>query len=301
MKWILRIGALVVVLIVAALFGAWLYIDTIAESAIEEGATYATGVPTTLGGASVGVFAGGLEIEDLEVANPEGFDADYFLHLGEGSTQVSLGSLMSDTVVIPHLRLSDLTVNLQQKGDAANYQVILDNLAKLSGDQAQPTDETKGYKVGQILIQNVTVNAEVMGQSIRDVQIPEIRLEDIGSDTETGVLLSELQGVIVKAVLEAIAKNPQALPGLMAAGLNQGLQQVGEIAKVGEQIIGDITTQAGQILEGLPGGQGLSEKLQGTGGKAGQTLEGATQKLGNFFGGNKKEKDEQPDQQQPAP
>jgi len=70
---LLKLVAAVVLLVVIVAGIAWLYIDSIATTGIEEGATYALGVPTTVEDVSVSLLGGTVKIFGLTVANPEGF------------------------------------------------------------------------------------------------------------------------------------------------------------------------------------------------------------------------------------
>ena len=82
-KLAILVGGLVIVL-VAVVVIAFVSIDAIARAGIERGATFALGVPTTLGSANIGILSGEFTMSGLDVTNPEGFDGDYFLQLDEG-------------------------------------------------------------------------------------------------------------------------------------------------------------------------------------------------------------------------
>lgn len=84
----------------------------------------------------------------MRIANPEGFDGKPFLTLGEGSVDVSLGTLFEDVLEIPALTLSDLRGNLERRSGRANYEVILANLAGREGDASSAGREGKRYVSG---------------------------------------------------------------------------------------------------------------------------------------------------------
>ena len=75
MKKLIKLVAVLLILLVLATVAVALYIDTIAKTAIERGATYALGVETTLGSADVGLLSGTFSMGDLTVANPAGFES----------------------------------------------------------------------------------------------------------------------------------------------------------------------------------------------------------------------------------
>ena len=95
MKWIKRIVILLVLVVVVVAVIAVVMIDRIAKTGVEQGGTYAMGVTTKLDGIHIGLLSGSVSLDGLSVENPEGFKADHFLKLGDGSVEVSLGSRRS--------------------------------------------------------------------------------------------------------------------------------------------------------------------------------------------------------------
>jgi len=135
MKKLIKMVAVLLILLVLATVAVAFYIDTIAKTAIERGATYALGVETTLGSADVGLLSGTFSMGDLTVANPAGFESPYFTHLGQGDVEVALKTLRQETVELPTLTLTDLEIYLDKKEGKANYDVILENLKRFESQE----------------------------------------------------------------------------------------------------------------------------------------------------------------------
>ena len=76
MKLLIKIVVGIIFLVVVAVIAVFFFLDSIARGAIESGATYALGVPTTLAKADVRLLRGEFSMSGLDVANPEGFDSD---------------------------------------------------------------------------------------------------------------------------------------------------------------------------------------------------------------------------------
>lgn len=296
MKWVKRIIVLLIVLIVAVGVIGYVMVDKLAKTGIEQGGTYAMGVETRLDGVRVGL--GSLSMSGLSVANPEGFKADHFLKLGDGSVEVTLGSLMSDKVEVPSLKLSDIELVLEKDKGKANYDVILENLAKLSGgDEGPAADEGEGKKfvVNEIVIKNVKVKAEVIGGVSVPVEIPEIVLTDVGTDSDKGVLLKDLTGIVVAAILKSVAELPaNLLPGDIGEGLKGGLAAVGDLGEFGVKVIGDVTTEAGKVVGEAAekvgeAAKGVGDAAKNVGDEAGKAVDKLGEGLGGLLGGTKKE------------
>lgn len=285
MKKLIRMVAVLLVLLVLATVAVALYVDTIAKTAIERGATYALGVETTLGSADVGLLSGTFSMRDLTVANPAGFESPYFTHLGEGDVKVALKTLRQQTVELPTLTLTDLDIHLDKKEGKANYDVILENLSRFeSGDESEKEADGKRFVINEILIERIVVRVQLLpigGDLTKlDVPIDEIRLRNVGSDTDGSVLMSELTSVIIKAVLAAIVqKGGGLIPGDILGDLSQGLGSLAELSLDAATGLGDRIKDAGG---------GLDEVTEGIG----DAIKSIGDELGGMLGGDKKKDDE---------
>src|SRR5262249_51919211 len=161
---------------------------------IEVAATNALGVQTTLRSADVGIMKGTFDMQGLDVANPAGFKTPHFLNLGEGNVQVSLNTLQQQTVELPYLRLTAIDGNLEKKNESG------------SSSPSSPSD--KKFVVREITIKDIKVHVDLLpigGDAAKlDVPIDEIKLTNVGSGTDGGMLMKDLVPTIVKAVLAAV-------------------------------------------------------------------------------------------------
>lgn len=291
MKTLLKLVVVLIVLVIAAVVAAVLYIDTIAKRAVEKGATYALGVPTTLGSAHVGILAGTFDMKGLDVGNPPGFGTPHFLTLNDGDVAVSLASLREPTVVLPELNLTGIDVNLEKKEGKANYTVILDNLKKLESGQkpAEPSKDGKKFVIKQVAIRDVTIHVDLLpiGGSLSRVDVPikEIILKDVGSGGVGGVggaTIDEVVNVIVKAVFAAAVQAGGGLiPQDIVGDLSGALAQLGGLGQFGMQIGGKPAELLGGVVEKATGG--LGEAGKGIEKGVGEALKG----LGDSIGGKK--------------
>ncbi|MAE66807.1 MAG: hypothetical protein CMJ18_21320 [Phycisphaeraceae bacterium] len=291
MKWIVRLLLVLVVVVIAAVVVATVYIDQIARAAVEEGGTYALGVTTKLDSMDVGLTSGSIDLGGLNIDNPEGFTAPYFLSLGRGRLDVSLGSLTESTVVVPELSLGNLKMSLERRGDTSNYTTLMENLKRFESKEKQPGG--KQYVIRRLLIEDIDVQVDIqmLGQDLKRVplRIDKIELVDVGSETEGGVLLAELYDVIFKALLQGVLKDAGGvLPALVSGELSKGLGQLDDIAaKLDievEKVVGDVTNKLqGGIDKSV--GDATKQIEEGIGGAAQKLGEG----LGGLLGGGKKD------------
>jgi len=298
---VVAVVLVVVIVIAAGLF----FIDSLAKGGIEKAGTHAMGVETTLGGADIGLFSGSFGLDAFNVANPAGFPAPHFLDLGKAEMELKVGSLLSDTVVVPRIELKGIDLILEKKDGQYNYQAILDNLAKLSSGEKSAEPAAEGGKkvmVEQVLVTDVKVTAPAIGDKSITINIPMIKLTNVGSDSDKGVLVSELISQITGAIFQAILANAgDLLPAAMFAGLESslgqftnlggmGVETIGEVGKVADAAVQEATKA---IDEGAKAAeQAVSEATKSVD-EAAQGAQEAVDEigkgLGNLFGGDKEE------------
>jgi hypothetical protein len=273
-----------VVLVVAVVLG----IDRIAKSGTEVGATYALGVPTTLNSADIGILEGKSELQQLTVNNPQGFDTPHFLKLNRGALSVSLGSLTGDRVEVPLFALEGIELNLEKKGAQSNYQAILDNLKRFeSKEESEPEKkEGKRFIIREIVIKDVKVHVKLSPLPDATVSIPELRLKDVGSDSDKGVLVADLTGVLLKAIImAAVQQGGGLIPTEMLGDLEGALKNLAPLKDVGASLAVGVEGATKEISEGV---KAATTQVQEGAKKAAEEVTG---KLGDLL---KKPKEEAP-------
>lgn len=250
-KLALSIAAVCLLLLVGVAAVVLVMIDAVARTGIEKGGSYALGVPTTLSSADIGVTSGRFGLSGLAVQNPEGFEGQ-FLRLGQGGVEVSLGSLMKDTVVLPRFTLSDVELDLKRTASGSNYGVILDNLKRFeSGEKPKSQEPGKKFKINEVVISNVVVHVDLVGgpAGLTSVNIPihEVRLTNVGSDG-SGVDIAEMTSIVLQAIIAAaVDKGGSLIPGDVLGDLQGGLKQLSGLADVGVEAVGKVGEQVSRL------------------------------------------------------
>jgi uncharacterized protein involved in outer membrane biogenesis len=263
-KIAIAVAAGLLVLMVVAM----LLIDGIARAGIQAGASYALGVKTTLASAHVGLLSGQFTLGGLRVENPPACRTDHFLTLSRGELDVSLGSLLRDTLTVPLLELDGFDVNLERGSDGrSNYSVILDNLSKAESDagggapkeKKDPADQApKGGRkliIREIRLKDIraTVTLFSLGGSpqLVPVRLPELRLKDVGTDGN-GVSVAQLSGKLVQAIVVGVI---QAGGSLIPAEFGRDVARVADSVKLeagkAVQGAGSLKEEAGKALQGI--------------------------------------------------
>lgn len=189
----------VVVLLVVVLAGAFFARNILVEKAVETGCTYALGVETNLGSASLEIRGGSLELNNFEVGNPEGFTADNFLVLDRARLDVETGSILDNEVVIDSLIIEGVALNLEQLDRKGNYQVLLDNINAMD---LSSSEDSRRLRIGLIVLRdiNVTGSLNLMGKTHeKSFKIGNFKLRNIGGDT--GAKTGEVAAAVVRAII----------------------------------------------------------------------------------------------------
>lgn len=283
MKLVVRLLIGLVVLLLLVGLGVGLFLDSLAKQAIERGGSHALGVETRLDSADLGLTSGRFALSGLSVANPPGFARPAFLELRSSELELPLKALLEDRITIPALVLEGVTLDLERNSTGTNYGVILDNLKRFESEPQDspeaPSQGGKTFVLQRLVIRDVRASVELVpvGGDLTKLSlaIPEIVVEDLGSEMS----MSELCALIVKTIVNAAIQSG-LLPEDLLADLRGRMDDLEGMARV----------QVEQKLDKL------ESQLQGQAQKLGPEAEKALEKAGEKLGGKlddllKKKKD----------
>lgn len=310
MKTAIKIIAVLVVLLIVGVIGLVVLglsqIDKIAKEAIERGGTYAMQVDTTVETVDVNLTAGTATMNGLNIANPNGFDTDHFINLGDSSASVNIESINTDTIVMPEITLTGIDVILDKGGNPSNYNTILNSLKRFeSKEESTPDAAQPGKKliIDRLLLEDINIRvANMPGVSLAigdvAVNIPEIELRDVGK--EESMTTAEVINLVVKTVLAAaVEAGGGIIPGDVLSDLGNGLAGLESLSDLGIEAISDLN-----LDEALGGVQEEINKAADEVNKAAEdvqkqiddaakdiedSIDDAAKELKNIFGGGKKD------------
>ena len=301
MRKLLKITVGLFVAMIIALVVLFFTVDQIAEYAIDHAGTSALGVDTHIDGVHIGIISGQTTLKNLTVANPPGYNGSTFLELSEGELDASLSNLMGSRVDVDLIRLSGITLDIEQNSKGFNYAAILANARgeeKAEAESASPSkpakeqpskanpqsEEGKTYHINKILITDVLITANLLSPlgKVTSAKIPikKIEMNDVGS--EKGVLLSKLTVLVVEALLEAAASaGIKDLPGSVLESLGE---QIGSSSGVS---LGGLGIDTGSGLKSI--GNKITESINSITGSGDSSLGNEIgNAIGEVFGGSKK-------------
>ena len=271
-KKILRIVlGVIVVLIVCVVIFVHLFGNSLLRTGIESAASKTLGVGVTLEGIDISILGGSVSLQNLVVDNPPGYQHEKLLEVGSARIDVSIGSLLKDTVNIEEIMFDGVNVVIEQKGITSNnLQDVINSIPKSEAEEKpdageKPGKPAKKLHIDKLELKNITVKADLIpipGKATTvTLKLDPIVMTDLGSDDKMDV--AKLSSKILLAIAAGVAKQGAGiLPEGMTDALDAALSGVAEIGKVvGEEGI--------KLLEG--GAEGGKKLLEG-GAEAGKGI-----------------------------
>lgn len=254
--------ALLVVLavLVVAVGGGWLYLDRIAQAAVERGGTRALGVPVELDSMALAPFSGRLGMDGFRVANPEGFSSESLFRIDRGRVAVRPTSLFGDVIEVPEIMLDGLHVRVERNAGDTNLKRILDNLGAPGGDGgsapsggAEAGGDGPRVRVGYLRIAGAGASVDLgpeFGERGRfALELPPIELRDIGIDGN-GISIEQLVARVTRAVIARIeASGARELPDRIRRELRQRVER--EQRAVAQELEGAVEEKKRELEDRL--------------------------------------------------
>ncbi len=151
---------LVLVAVIGAAVAAYVGVNYVVRRVIEKEATAQLGVPTALGGATLGWTTGGIGLINLSVGSPAGFTAPQML--GVGSLEVATPGfthLLDKPLHVTTIAVDAPRLVLEQKGLTLNVQALLGHLPNgTPGGERGPSPSTAGRNPLRLVIDTITID-----------------------------------------------------------------------------------------------------------------------------------------------
>jgi len=239
-KILIRIVIVLMVLVVAAVIAVSLFLDKAIKKGVETVGPKVTQVAITLDDVKLSILSGSGEIKGLEVGNPEGYKSPQAIKLGSASLAVVPGSLLTDKIVVKHIRVAAPEITIEGTPKNNNLTKILENVQQVTGGSSTSTNQTsepaesgttKKLQVDEFTLTEAKVTYIVAGQSFQ-LTVPDIKLTDLGTGPDgitgaelTNLALSKLLDEIIPVLTEQASKlGKQAVDSAMDKAVNKATQ-----------------------------------------------------------------------------
>ena len=197
-----------VTLLVILFLGITFSLDRIVKTGIESLGSEMTGTPVKVESVSISPISGEGTISGFTIDNPEDFEGESMLRIGELSISLDVMSLLSDEILIHEIILTDPAFYVEQTVAGNNVLQILDNIDATAESETSETSmiierfylENAGIYVG------ATFGEDVEASYV----IESLELRNIGGEnenTDTIQTIANLADEIADEVLSEAVKN----------------------------------------------------------------------------------------------
>lgn len=248
---------LVGVLFIAGAIGLSLFADSAVRVAVESAGAKTLGVDVSVGKAALSLLSGSVELRDVTVANPPGYEGTRLVDLARTDVSADTLSLLGDQAFIRSMKLDGMEVFVEQRGVTQNnlYEVV----EKVRRDR-KPSG--KRLVIDVLEITHIRVNVELQTMPGRDdrvtFELSPIRMTDLGRDEDMDVAIL-LTKILLAVATEIAEEGTDVLPREMIGDLSTILNKAIDIGRI---IFGNNDSGSNSKDGADNGGPGISEGLK---------------------------------------
>ncbi len=250
---------LIVIVFLAAVIGI-ISADSILRSAIQTAIKKQLNVDSTVAKVSLKILNGTIEISDLKIKNPDGYQFDNILETRSIFVKTTIRGLLSNPVEIEQIKIDGIAMSIEQKGLSNNINDILKGMP--SKEKTEPATQesaraAKNVHIAVLDINDIDVNVKLIplpGKSDTvTLSIASLHFTDIGGDNS----LAQIIGRVFTEITNAVVKNgggilPSDMMGSLEKGVQQQFEQLsGQGQKILEKAGEDLKQKADEALKGI--------------------------------------------------
>ncbi|MEN6386838.1 MAG: hypothetical protein ABFD79_16785 [Phycisphaerales bacterium] len=255
-----NIGITLIIIIFLVVVIGLVSIDGILRSAIQTAIKKQLNVDSSVSKVSLKIFSGTIEITDLKIKNPKGYQFENIFEAKSIFVKTSLGNLLSNPVGIDQIKIDGVAMSIEQKGLSNNINDLLKGMPAKEEDKgtAEPKKAAKKVHITALDINDITVNAKLLplpGKAdVATLSIASLHFSDIGGEKTTlaqviGKVFTEITNAVVKSGTDIL---PTDMLNSMSDAVKGNFENItGEGMKTLEKAGEDIKQKAGESLKNI--------------------------------------------------
>ncbi|HAL45236.1 MAG: hypothetical protein A2Y12_18685 [Planctomycetes bacterium GWF2_42_9] len=216
---------LIVIIFLVVVIGL-ISIDGILRAGIQKAIKKQLNVESSVAKVSLKILSGTIEITNLKIANPQGYQFENILEAKSIFVKTSLGNLLSNPIEIEQIKIDGMVMDIEQKGLTNNINDILKSMPKKEKEPQVEQKAAKSVHITSLDINDLTVKAKLLplpGKAdVAALTIPSLHLSDLGGEKTS---LADTIGKVFTEITNAVVKNGQnVLPNDMLDSMSNSLQ-----------------------------------------------------------------------------
>jgi uncharacterized protein involved in outer membrane biogenesis len=207
----LRYFLLILMLLTGGSLGAgWAFATGLFRAGVEKAAAYALQVDVTIGSIKLRPLSNQLEIVDMVIGNPEGFQTRSAFQIRRATIHADLRSFLSEEPTIDLIELDRPKVTLERGLRTSNLKELIANASRLqtATGEPEPIEESapdtvkKRLKINKVIVDGteVALSAPILRGQELVVPLTRIELNDVGEEKER-VRIPELLKILIDRIL----------------------------------------------------------------------------------------------------
>ena len=252
--------AVTAIAVLVAVIAAVLYMDTLARTAIEKVVAYVLQVDVSLGKVDLALKEGRVDLQNLKIGNPAGFETPEAFSFARASVEIDIGSLGSDVRRITLIEIVEPRITLEQDISKSNIKRLIDNASRFetggAGESEAGSKESQEAAskviIDKVRVDNaqITVASSLLPKNI-EFRLPTLELNDIGKEGEGVTVAKAITIFLQKVLTSSLAAGKGVIPDNVAEVLGTGAQAVEQVLDTGKETVSTVTEGVKQGLTGL--------------------------------------------------
>ena len=248
-RWIIGIGLLVIIVVVA--IGVAASLDKIVKAGVETYGPKITQVSVTLDDVHISLL-GSAKVKGLVVGNPKGYQTPNAISVGSADVSMDPFSILSDKIVLHSVKIENPEITFEGGLSGNNISKILDNIDSTSGNGSSAaansttnSQPSKKFEIDDLVITGGEIHVSVNGLGGREMTLPlpDIELTDLGKGKD-GITAAE----VIRAVMSRVSA--ETLKAVANAGKDVG-NAATSAAKGAEKTVTQGVNNIGQGINNL--------------------------------------------------
>ena len=262
-KLLFKLVFAVILLLVIGVVVLYFSFDSIVKKTVEVEGTNQLKVATTLGGVSLGLVKGTVDLTDFTLGSPAGFTAPRMMSIGELRVDSGgISNLRGKPVHINTIDLENPFLVVEEVNNKLNFKAMMENLPSSPDQKAKPaaqSDQTK-LVIDSLTVNGASVQLDVSVAMIKkhfDVKLPAFTMKNIGNadGKNQGADIKDVVTAVLTQMVNNAAKDagvPVDVQGLLSGNLDSVKDKLTDAAK---QQLGalNLPPAAGNLIDGLTG------------------------------------------------
>ena len=275
MKKTLKVLGIIAVVLLVVLLLCPLWLGPVAAMVANKVVPGITGTDFSVEKISINPYAGTLRVEQLRLANPQGYDAEDAVKVGLLSVKIAPLTVLGKTVTVRDVTIEDPYVSYLDAKGTNNFDQILANVNAGKTPEEKGEEEKEKGEGKKVVVERLSVSGTRVRYGIITLPIPSIVLTGIGA-SQGGVTIESVGLEIWESIKKAFVSTGGAI-GNAAKSLGEGAASLLNGITGGGDSKGSVGESAKKATEAVSDGAKKAADTVTDGAKK------ATEAIGNLF------------------